>query len=298
MAVAAGSTLPDQGIVEIGGHVMEQPSPATAQALGLAVVYQHLSILEDLTVAETMVFAMPRGRRPSLLRAGPWARRKLAVVGADDRSRRARERAERGRPPARRDRQGAGARAEGARARRAHRVADAASRAPAVRPGARASPLPARPSSTSPTACPRCSASPTASRCCATARRGAPCAAEGVSEAEILRLIIGRSVDQAFPAKARLAPRRRAAPERERALGPALPRRQPRRPARRDRRARGRRGQRPARVPARARRAPARERRRRARGQAGDARRSRRACSAPASSTCPATATPKACCCR
>jgi ribose transport system ATP-binding protein len=82
MAVAAGSMLPDQGIVEIGGHVMEQPSPAAAQALGLAVVYQHLSILEDLTVAETMVFAMPRGRRPSLLRAGPWARRKLAVVGA------------------------------------------------------------------------------------------------------------------------------------------------------------------------------------------------------------------------
>ena len=82
MAVAAGSTLPDRGSVEIGGHVMEQPSPAAAQALGLAVVYQHLSILEDLTVAETMVFAMPRGRRPSLLRAGPWARRKLAVVGA------------------------------------------------------------------------------------------------------------------------------------------------------------------------------------------------------------------------
>ncbi len=70
MAVAAGSTLPDQGIVEIGGHVMEQPSPAAAQVMGLAVVYQHLSILEDLTVAETMVFAMPRGRRPSLLRAG------------------------------------------------------------------------------------------------------------------------------------------------------------------------------------------------------------------------------------
>jgi ribose transport system ATP-binding protein len=82
MAVAAGSLVPDRGTVEIGGHVLEQPSPAAAQAMGIAVVYQHLSILEDLTVAETMVFAMPRGRRPSLLRAGPWARRKLAVVGA------------------------------------------------------------------------------------------------------------------------------------------------------------------------------------------------------------------------
>src|SRR5476649_427248 len=66
MAVAAGSTLPDQGSVEIGGHHMGQPSPLAAQALGLAVVYQHLSILEDLTVAENIVFAMPPARRPAM----------------------------------------------------------------------------------------------------------------------------------------------------------------------------------------------------------------------------------------
>src|SRR5258708_4495672 len=52
MAVAAGSTIPDAGTVEIGGRPMTQPSPAAARGLGLAVVYQHLSILEDLTVAE------------------------------------------------------------------------------------------------------------------------------------------------------------------------------------------------------------------------------------------------------
>ncbi|MDX6512281.1 MAG: ribose transport system permease protein rbsA [Gaiellaceae bacterium] len=82
MSVAAGSTLPDEGTVEIGGRVLEQPSPAAAQELGLAVVYQHLSILEDLTVAENMVFAMPPRLRPSMARAAAWTREKVAAIGA------------------------------------------------------------------------------------------------------------------------------------------------------------------------------------------------------------------------
>src|SRR5256885_10649984 len=81
MAVAAGSTLPDSGSVEIGGRLMEEPSPAAAQALGLGVVYQHLSILEDLTVSENMVFAMPRRLRPSFSRAAAWTREKLSNIG-------------------------------------------------------------------------------------------------------------------------------------------------------------------------------------------------------------------------
>src|SRR5437879_12810735 len=72
MAVAAGSTLPDSGSVEIGGRLMTEPSPAAAQALGLAVVYQHLSILADLTVVENMVFAMPRQWPPPRGRARTW----------------------------------------------------------------------------------------------------------------------------------------------------------------------------------------------------------------------------------
>src|SRR6516164_6776067 len=72
MAVAAGSTAPDSGTVEIGGRPLDVASPADAQALGLAIVYQHLSILEDLTVLENMVFAMPPSRRPPMARAGQW----------------------------------------------------------------------------------------------------------------------------------------------------------------------------------------------------------------------------------
>jgi ribose transport system ATP-binding protein len=82
MAVAAGSTIPDAGTIEIGGRPMEQPSPAAARELGLGVVYQHLSILEDLTVAENMVFAMPRRLRPSPTRAASWTRAQLATIGA------------------------------------------------------------------------------------------------------------------------------------------------------------------------------------------------------------------------
>jgi ribose transport system ATP-binding protein len=82
MAVAAGSTLPDSGRVEIGGTVMDDPSPARAQQLGLAVVYQHLSVLEDLTVAENVVFAMPEWLRPPVARWGSWTREKLDAIGA------------------------------------------------------------------------------------------------------------------------------------------------------------------------------------------------------------------------
>jgi ribose transport system ATP-binding protein len=82
MAVAAGSILPDSGRIEIGGLPMGQPSPVAAQALGLAVVYQQLSILEDLTVAENMVFAMPPGKRPSMTRSSAWTRERLRFVGS------------------------------------------------------------------------------------------------------------------------------------------------------------------------------------------------------------------------
>src|SRR5438874_2748970 len=82
MAVAAGSALPDSGSVEIGGRLMTEPSPAACQTLGLAVVYQHLSIVNDITVFENIVFAMPPQLRPPIARAGAWTLEKLAVIGA------------------------------------------------------------------------------------------------------------------------------------------------------------------------------------------------------------------------
>ena len=64
IGVAAGTTVPDSGTVEIGGRPLLVPSPSLARSLGLAVVYQHHTVLEDLSVAENLLFAMPRERRP------------------------------------------------------------------------------------------------------------------------------------------------------------------------------------------------------------------------------------------
>jgi ribose transport system ATP-binding protein len=82
MAIAAGSLAPDAGTVEIGGEPLTHTSPSAAQALGLAVVYQHPAIADDITVLENMLLAMPAGRRPRFRAAERWAREQLDAVGA------------------------------------------------------------------------------------------------------------------------------------------------------------------------------------------------------------------------
>jgi ribose transport system ATP-binding protein len=83
MAVAAGVIAPDSGVVEIGGQRLTRPSPSAAQMLGLAVVYQHATVLDDLSVAENLLFSLPGERRPARADVAEWARRHLADVGAD-----------------------------------------------------------------------------------------------------------------------------------------------------------------------------------------------------------------------
>ena len=75
--------MPDSGTVEIGGQPLDPPTPAGAQALGLAVVYQHTLVLEDLTVTENLVYSMPGRLRPHRWRSAEgWARGRLAILGA------------------------------------------------------------------------------------------------------------------------------------------------------------------------------------------------------------------------
>jgi ribose transport system ATP-binding protein len=81
MGVAAGTIAPDEGAVEIDGTPLDGASPAAAQDLGLAIVYQHNSILDDLTVAENMAFAMPAAMRPRLSAARLWAADQLRNIG-------------------------------------------------------------------------------------------------------------------------------------------------------------------------------------------------------------------------
>lgn len=83
MGVAAGVVVPDSGAVEIAGHRLARPSSTAAQALGLAVVYQHASVLDDLSVAENLLFSLPEDRRPARRDTSSWVRKHLATVGAD-----------------------------------------------------------------------------------------------------------------------------------------------------------------------------------------------------------------------
>jgi ribose transport system ATP-binding protein len=81
MAIAAGAVTPDRGTVTIAG-VELVPSPSAARELGVAVVYQHPTIVDHLTVAENMALAVPRVRRPRLGSSVAWAADRLAVIGA------------------------------------------------------------------------------------------------------------------------------------------------------------------------------------------------------------------------
>src|SRR3984893_1548758 len=83
MAVAAGVIAPDSGVVEIGAQRLTRPSPSAAQMLGLAVVSQHATVLDDLSVTENLLFSLPAERRPARADVTEWARRHLADVGAD-----------------------------------------------------------------------------------------------------------------------------------------------------------------------------------------------------------------------
>lgn len=82
MAVAAGATAPDSGTIEIGGAPLTQANPAEAQALGLSVVYQHTSVLDDLTVAENLLYCVAPERRTAAGSTAEWIDQQLATVGA------------------------------------------------------------------------------------------------------------------------------------------------------------------------------------------------------------------------
>jgi ribose transport system ATP-binding protein len=83
MAVAAGALSPDSGSIEIGGEPLDEPTPARAQALGLSVVYQHTSVIDDLTVAENLLYCVPAARRADGGSSRAWVQEQLDTIGAE-----------------------------------------------------------------------------------------------------------------------------------------------------------------------------------------------------------------------
>lgn len=68
--IIAGVLRPDEGAIRIGGEVISNENPRRAQALGIGMVFQELSLVESLTVAEN-VFA---NRAPARLGLTDWRR--------------------------------------------------------------------------------------------------------------------------------------------------------------------------------------------------------------------------------
>jgi len=81
MGIASGDLRPDEGSVEIRGETVERLTAAQAQRLGLAIVHQHPAVLPDLTVAENMVLAVPRSQRHTNVRNIEWVASQLERVG-------------------------------------------------------------------------------------------------------------------------------------------------------------------------------------------------------------------------
>jgi ribose transport system ATP-binding protein len=82
MAIASGALVPDAGQAVVDGRDIRGDAVA-ARAAGLAIVRQHPALLPDLTVADNLLLGMPASMRPRVTDSVAWAR---TCLGAwDDR---------------------------------------------------------------------------------------------------------------------------------------------------------------------------------------------------------------------
>lgn len=73
LGVASGFVVPDEGAVEIGGHPLRTGNAAEALSLGLGMAYQIYAQVLDLSVAENLFLAAPDADRPPFRRMVSWA---------------------------------------------------------------------------------------------------------------------------------------------------------------------------------------------------------------------------------
>jgi ABC-type sugar transport system ATPase subunit/ribose/xylose/arabinose/galactoside ABC-type transport system permease subunit len=83
MGIASGSTVPDDGLIEIAGERIPHLTPARATSLGIAIVHQHPAVLPDLTVAENIRIAVPAEILSATGDSRAWMRELRNRVGAD-----------------------------------------------------------------------------------------------------------------------------------------------------------------------------------------------------------------------
>ncbi|MFV0383645.1 ATP-binding cassette domain-containing protein [Paracoccus sp. (in: a-proteobacteria)] len=73
MAIASGALSPSSGVVRIKGKETNG-DPALARQLGIAIVRQEPALLPDLTVAENLFLGLPREMAPPVADLRKWAR--------------------------------------------------------------------------------------------------------------------------------------------------------------------------------------------------------------------------------
>jgi ribose transport system ATP-binding protein len=84
--IASGVVRPDEGNIHLGGESVQFASPAAANAAGIVCIFQELSLMPDLTVADNISIASPP-RRFGLIDARAQRRRAdelLARIGCED----------------------------------------------------------------------------------------------------------------------------------------------------------------------------------------------------------------------
>lgn len=84
--VMSGVVTPDEGVMKLAGKPITFAGPSAANAAGIVCIFQELSLLPDLTVADNISIADPP-RRFGLIDAGAQRRRAetlLARIGCED----------------------------------------------------------------------------------------------------------------------------------------------------------------------------------------------------------------------
>jgi len=84
LGVASGYVEPDEGTVHIVGQPLRTDSPAKALDLGLGMAYQEISQVASMTVAENLYMATTPSKRPSYWKLKDWAIQILAQFELDD----------------------------------------------------------------------------------------------------------------------------------------------------------------------------------------------------------------------
>jgi ribose transport system ATP-binding protein len=73
LGIASGFLAPDDGTVEIGGRRRRRGSPSEARRFGLGIAYQTYSHVLDLSVAENLYLAVAKDVQPAFGRKEEWA---------------------------------------------------------------------------------------------------------------------------------------------------------------------------------------------------------------------------------